>query len=407
MSSAAAAFRPPRAKLMQAATPARPAMNILMTTDTVGGVWTYALELATALQEYDVKIALATMGRALTPDQRRQLAQIPHVKLWESNYKLEWMDRPWQDVREAGEWLLAVAREVEPTLVHLNGYVHAALPWPCPILVVAHSCVLSWFEAVHGAAAGPEWDRYRLLVTRGLRAADMVIAPSQAMLAAVRRHYGFLSCTGVIPNGRSPEAYRPLYKEPFVLSAGRFWDEAKNLAALDLVAPALDWPVLVAGATRAPQGGRASPRNVLLLGCLSSEELADYFSRAAIYALPARYAPFGLSALEAGLAGCALVLGDLPSLREVWGDAAVFVAPEDHEALQVAINTLIAQPQLCRELGSRARTCALQYTPQRMARGYMLAYADLLPSRRQKESPPAVDRAGQIRNERPLTVQNA
>ncbi len=32
--------------------------------------------------------------------------------------------------------------------------------------------------------------------------------------------------------------------------------------------------------------------------------------------LPARYEPFGLSVLEAALSGCALVLGDIPSLRE-------------------------------------------------------------------------------------------
>ena len=60
-----------------------------------------------------------------------------------------------------------------------------------------------------------------------------------------------------------------------------------------------------------------------------------WLRRATIFALPARYEPFGLSALEAGLAGCALVLGDIP-MREVWHDAAMFVPPEQPAALENA-----------------------------------------------------------------------
>ncbi|MEB3829625.1 glycosyltransferase [Phormidium sp. CCY1219] len=61
---------------------------------------------------------------------------------------------------------------------------------------------------------------------------------------------------------------------------------------------------------------------------MSPEELSHWYARAAIYAFPARYEPFGLSVLEAALSGCALVLGDIPRLREMWGDAAVFANPD-------------------------------------------------------------------------------
>ena len=82
--------------------------------------------------------------------------------------------------------------------------------------------------------------------------------------------------------------------------------------------------------------------------------MAAHLAASAIYALPARYEPFGLSALEAGLCGCALVLGDIPSLREVWGDAAVFVDPHDAQALAKALNCLIDHPEQRFEFG-RAR----------------------------------------------------
>ena len=43
---------------------------ILMTTDTVGGVWTHALQLARGLAGHGMRIALATMGAPLTTQQR-------------------------------------------------------------------------------------------------------------------------------------------------------------------------------------------------------------------------------------------------------------------------------------------------------------------------------------------------
>src|SRR5690349_7949526 len=121
-------------------------MRILMTTDTVGGVWTYALELARALAPHGVEVALATMGGPLSAAQRDELRPLRHVELFPSEFKLEWMEAPWADVAEAGEWLVWIERCVTPDVVHLNGYVHGALPWRAPSLVVGHSCVFSWHE---------------------------------------------------------------------------------------------------------------------------------------------------------------------------------------------------------------------------------------------------------------------
>ena len=121
-------------------------------------------------------------------------------------------------------------------------------------------------------------------------------------------------------------------KEPFVLAAGRLWDEAKNIEALRAaLRREIAWPVCVAGDTRHPDGRAvAAPWTSRMLGrAADRRDLAGWLRAAAIYALPARYEPFGLVRLEAALSGCALVLGDIPSLREVWGDAALFVAPDD------------------------------------------------------------------------------
>ena len=106
--------------------------RILMTADTVGGVWTYALELAKALEKYGTEVLLATMGAPVTRGQRREAAQLANVRIFKSAYKLEWMDDPWLDVAASGDWLLELEQRFHPDLVHLNGYAHAILPWRAP-----------------------------------------------------------------------------------------------------------------------------------------------------------------------------------------------------------------------------------------------------------------------------------
>jgi glycosyltransferase involved in cell wall biosynthesis len=189
----------------------------------------------------------------------------------------------------------------------------------------------------------------------------------------MEEHYGPLPARVLIPNARDPSRFVPGPKEHFVLTAGRLWDEAKNVAALERVAPELPWPVYAVGpADSLPR--KPQPNSLRHLGRLSSQCLSNWMARAAIYALPARYEPFGLSALEAGLAGCALVLGDIPSLCEVWGDAALYVPPQDTEALKGALELLIEDESLRTELGAQARKRALTFSPDRMARQYRTAY---------------------------------
>jgi glycogen(starch) synthase len=119
-----------------------------------------------------------------------------------------------------------------------------------------------------------------------------------------------------------------------------------------------------------------------LLGRLDSEMLGQWFRRAAIFILPARYEPFGLSALEAALCGCALVLGDTESLREIWQDAALFVRPEDPEHVRATLVQLIANPSLREDFSRRARKRADSFTPERMGRAYLEIYAKLLRAQR-------------------------
>jgi glycosyltransferase involved in cell wall biosynthesis len=187
------------------------------------------------------------------------------------------------------------------------------------------------------------------------------------MAAELQRYYGPLAAVAVAPNAADAGSYRAGPKEPLIFAAGRLWDEAKNIAALDAIARQLPWPVYLAGDGYQPQGAR-------LLGRLASPEMQSWYSRASIYALPAKYEPFGLSVLEAALSGCVLTLGDIPSLRENWDGAAIFVQPDDHDALRRALQILISDDETRFEFSVRAHTRALDFTPERMASRYLELY---------------------------------
>src|SRR4051812_33200562 len=109
-------------------------MRVLMTADAVGGVWRYAVDLGAALGQSGIAVTLAVMGPP--PDARqRGEAAAAGLSIADRPYRLEWMDDPWPEVERAGDWLLALERDLAPDVVHLNGYAHAALPWRAPVVV--------------------------------------------------------------------------------------------------------------------------------------------------------------------------------------------------------------------------------------------------------------------------------
>jgi glycosyltransferase involved in cell wall biosynthesis len=349
-----------------------PPLSVLMTTDAVGGVWRYSLDLCRELSRDGSTTTLVCLGPAPSEEQRAEARLVPQLTFLEYEESLEWMPDPWAGVEQSGRYLLALAAELQPDVVHLNGYCHGVLQFAAPKVVVGHSCVLSWWRAVEQGPVPAELAAYRQRVTLGLQGAQAVIAPSETMLRCLKQHYG-LKAGRVIFNG-SPRSRFPsasgVPKEPLVLCAARLWDRAKNVGTLADAARGCIWPVMVAGAGEAPS-------SVMALGHLGSEALARWMQRASIYALPARYEPFGLSVLEAAAAGAALVLGDIASLRELWADAALYVSPDDAGALRSALNRLAEDSRLRTLLGERAKQRALRYTLEEQARRYRRVYREL------------------------------
>jgi glycosyltransferase involved in cell wall biosynthesis len=355
-----------------------------MTADAVGGVWNYALSLCAALPQH--RFVLAVMGPAPSPAQRDAARALPNVVIEERGFRLEWMTGAETDLPAGRDWLSALAQRYRAALFHCNGYAHATSRVGCPMLAVAHSDVLSWWAAVHNEPAPPSWDAYRREVFAGLTAADCVVAPTRAVLDDLSREYGFAGRHAlVIRNGIDLRCYARRPKRQIVMAAGRLWDAAKNLALLDEIAAQLPWSVEIAGDGAHPESGSVSFGAASPLGILAPGEMAQRLGQAAIFAAPARYEPFGLGILEAAASSCALVLGDIASLRENWDGAAVFVPPDDRPRWRAGLAALMANEHRRENLAAAARQRAQSFSREAMARGYAALYDQLLGAAERRE----------------------
>lgn len=353
--------------------------RILLVTDAVGGVWVYSVELAKALRQIGVEAVLAVMGPAPAA---RQRADADGIALVETGLPLDWMETSPSELRRAGD---AIARLASRQGVDLVQTCSAALladaAFDQPTVAVQHSCVASWWAAVRGTPLPHDFQWRRELVDCGLNRASAVVAPTVAFAVETSRIYDLSTPVLAVHNGRSALACPPTMQGDFVLTASRLWDEGKNVATLDAAAARLTVPFEAAGAVHGPNGATADLRNLRCLGQLSSQRLTSLLAARPVFASAALYEPFGLSVLEAAQAGCALVLSDIPTHREIWGGAAIFVPARDGAAFASAIEDVLGDPEERRELGQLARARASLYTPDRMARRMAEIYARLVPAR--------------------------
>jgi glycosyltransferase involved in cell wall biosynthesis len=349
--------------------------RILMTTDAVGGVWVYSSMLAAALARRGAEIHLLTLGPPPRLDQLAPLRGLSNVRVECTDLALEWMDPGGADFERAHDCLVRIARRLAPDLVHLNGYREALADWRAPIVLAAHSCVWSWWQACRGGQpAEARWLVYRANVAAGLAAADLWLAPTAAFRDCVQALYAPPQRGQVIRNGTDVKSSRRP-KESFVLAAGRLWDEAKNGRAVAAAAGEIGWPVRLVGFE-----SDSTQANVQWRGELPRGDLVSLMARAAIFAAPARYEPFGLCVLEAAACGCALVLADIASFRELWGGAALFVDPSDTRELVSALRRVSGNAALRTRLQEAARLRAERYSAAAMADAYCRAYAEALAS---------------------------
>lgn len=349
--------------------------RVLMTVDAVGGVWRYAIDLCRSLNDAGLHIVLACIGPPPRGDQMAEVEALPRTSLRILDAPLDWMAPDAAALAAVPALLEDLARRESCDLLHLNLPSQAAgLRGDLPVVVVSHSCVVTWWQAMRESPLPEEWGWQRALNAAGLARADAVLAPSASHAAALRAAYGMTRGIAVVPNAAQPDTQAG-GRAAFVFAAARWWDEGKNATLLDAAAADVAWPVRAAGACQGENGQGFTFRHAEALGSLPHQATRALMRQAAVFASPSRYEPFGLAALEAAQSGAALVLADIPTYRELWSDAAILVNPGDPHAFSAAINALARDRSLRDALAARGQARAGRFTADRQLMALLPAYA--------------------------------
>ena len=361
-------------------------MHVLITSDTMNGIWTYTRELACGLIARGFRVTLVSFGEIPMPEQTAWMDRLPDLHYVPTAFRLDWMDGGEQHFEEASEFLCALVKDTKPDLLHLNHLCYGALSVPVPRIVVAHGDMVTWWRAVHGRepkeSAWLKW--YRKTISHAVAEADAVVAPSEWMQCAVRSSYGAAARESVIHHGRNPVLFNPyIQKEDSVLAIGRLVDPAKQVSLLTLQKQTV--PVCIVGAENADHRPQALMRTdvkfsdgntgVAVRGAQTESQLRLLYSKAAMYAGTARYEPSGMTMIEAALSRCALILNDIPALREIWGQAAVYFRTNDADSLAEAVRILSGDLQMRRNFANRAFQRAREcFNAHRMTDNYIQLY---------------------------------
>lgn len=315
-----------------------------------------------------------------------------------------------KDMRTA-IWELAAlplaARRAKVDVLH-------CLYWACPlfprvstVVTIPDTVPMLPLPGFEGYRQGLKSRMYYPLLSAASRRAQAVIAFSTAAAHDTAGVLG-IPCdkfviTPIPPEDRFRPVEHPALLEgvtrkhgidrPFVLSMASGFDYRRNTGALVRAFGWLreqrgdDLILVIAGDLRAlerphcpdpreslAQAGLTEGVDVRFPGFIDDEDLPALYSAATLHACPSLYEGFGLTALESMACGTPVVASDIPTFREVLGDAALLADPHDHEALGKAMADVLDDKEWAQELATRGLARVRELSWAKAARATVAAY---------------------------------
>ena len=117
------------------------------------------------------------------------------------------------------------------------------------------------------------------------------------------------------------------------------------------------YPAIAERIERSPARDR-----IRVLGYVTPEELADWYSRASIFAFPSLDEGFSMPVLDAMARGVPVVTSNRSAMPEVAGDAALLVDPENDDAITEALRSLASDRTQQNDLRARGLARARQFS---------------------------------------------
>lgn len=117
---------------------------------------------------------------------------------------------------------------------------------------------------------------------------------------------------------------------------------------------------------------------VKFLGYVPDEELAVLYKNAEAFIYPTLSEGFGLPGLEAMASGTPVACSDIPVLREVYADAALYFNPRDTNDITDKIKLILADKKLRADLVSKSNIQVKKYSWRKMAEETLQIYNSVL-----------------------------
>lgn len=109
-------------------------------------------------------------------------------------------------------------------------------------------------------------------------------------------------------------------------------------------------------------------RDILFPGWIDQKDLPAVYSQAGLYLYPSNLEAFPIPLTEAMACGTPIITSDANGLREIAGDAAVFVNPQDSDEIAQAISRVLGDPELQAIVSERGLIRSRQFGWEKCAR---------------------------------------
>ncbi|HET6254273.1 MAG TPA: glycosyltransferase family 4 protein [Puia sp.] len=197
------------------------------------------------------------------------------------------------------------------------------------------------------ASRGYWWHGQRGSVRRILRGAAMLLPNSLSEYRRLQRRYGIDRPYQVIPNAIDPDLFgltgpETCREKGLVLCAARI-EGIKNQLNLIRAVNGSGLRLILIGAAAVNQRSyydecrEAAGPAVSFIDAVPHEELAGFYLKAQVHALPSWFETTGLSSLEAAAMGCSIVITDKGDTKEYFGDQAVYCDPGSPASIREAL----------------------------------------------------------------------
>jgi glycosyltransferase involved in cell wall biosynthesis len=108
--------------------------------------------------------------------------------------------------------------------------------------------------------------------------------------------------------------------------------------------------------------------DILFLGFVADADMPALYSMAELFAFPTLYEGFGIPVIEAQRCGTPVLTSNVSALPEVAGDGAFYVDPYDIDAISAALESILSDDALARELAAKGTINAKRFSWQTSAR---------------------------------------